>query len=201
MSTTRARKSTVGDKKATRGASLTTADLVVLSLLSERPMHGYEVVKEYARQEVADWAAVSRPHVYYALQKLAECGHVEAVASSRTPDPRGKTVYRIADEGVQALRVALASEAWSQSRTPTAFDTWLGLSIHARPADKRRVLAARRAYLMEQIAKEKQTAAEITLDGGNRARVAAVMVGLCIERFETELRWLVALEDVLLDRR
>ena len=79
-------------------------------------------------------------------------------------------------------------------------DTWLGLSIHARPADKRRVLAARRAYLVQQIAGERQTAAEIAVDAGNRARVAAVMVGLCIEQFETELRWLAALEDVLLDR-
>ena len=163
-------------------------------------MHGYELVKEYARQEVADWASVSRPHVYYALQKLADCGYVDAVASSRTPDPRGKTVYHIAPEGVQALRVALSSEGWSQHRTPTAFDTWLGLSIHARPADKRRVLAARRAYLVQQIARERQTAAEIAVDAGNRARVAAVMVGLCIEQFETELRWLAALEDVLLDR-
>lgn len=40
------------------------ADLVVLSLLAERAMHGYELLKEYERQEVADWAPVSRPHVY-----------------------------------------------------------------------------------------------------------------------------------------
>jgi DNA-binding PadR family transcriptional regulator len=34
---------------------------VVLSLLAERAMHGYELLKEYERQEVADWAPVSRP--------------------------------------------------------------------------------------------------------------------------------------------
>jgi DNA-binding PadR family transcriptional regulator len=200
MSTNQARKTKVGDGKATRGSSLTTADLVVLSLISERPMHGYELMKEYERQEVADWASVSRPHVYYALQKLAECGYVEAVASSRTPDPRGKAVYRIARKGGQALSVALSSDEWSKNRTPTAFNTWIGLSIHARQADRRRVLAARRAYLEDQIAKEKRTASEITVDSGSRSRIAAVMVGLCIEQFETELRWLVALEDVMLDR-
>jgi DNA-binding PadR family transcriptional regulator len=200
MSTNQARKTKVSDGKATRGSSLTTADLVVLSLISERPMHGYELMKEYERQEVADWASVSRPHVYYALRKLADCGYVVAVASSRTPDPRGKAVYRIAREGGQALSVALSSDEWSQNRTPTPFNTWLGLSIHARQADRRRVLAARRAYLEDQIAKENRTASEITVDSGSRARIAAVMVGLCIEQFETELRWLAALEDVLLDR-
>jgi DNA-binding PadR family transcriptional regulator len=198
MSTNRARKTSKG--KATRGSSVTTADLVVLSLLTERPMHGYELVKEYERQEVADWASVSRPHVYYALQKLADCGYVDAVASSRTPDPRGKAVYRITRDGGQALSVALSSIEWAQNRTPTAFNTWLGLSIHAREADRRRLLAERRAYLKDQIAKEKRTAAEITVAGGSRARIAAVMVGLCIEQFETELRWLDTLEDALLNR-
>jgi DNA-binding PadR family transcriptional regulator len=30
---------------------VTTADLVVLSLLLERPMHGYDLLDEYRRQE------------------------------------------------------------------------------------------------------------------------------------------------------
>jgi DNA-binding PadR family transcriptional regulator len=200
MSTNRARKTKVRLGKARPGTALTTADLVVLSLISERPMHGYELVKEYERQEVADWASVSRPHVYYALQKLADCGHVEAVKSSVTPDPRGKAVYRITRAGEQALSAALSSQEWAEDRMPTAFNTWLGLAIHVRQADRRRVLAARRAYLEHQIAKEERTAAGIAADSGSRASIAAVMVGLCIEQFETELRWLPALEDVLLNR-
>jgi DNA-binding PadR family transcriptional regulator len=200
VSKNRSRKTLVADGKARRAVSLTTADLVVLSLISERAMHGYELVKEYERQEVSDWASVSRPHAYYALQKLAGCGYLGAVDSPRTPDPRGKAVYCITRKGGQALNDALSSEAWAQNRTPTAFNTWLGLCIHARQADRRRVLTARRAYLEQQIVKEKLTAAEISIDGGSRAPIAAVMVGLCIEQFETELRWLATLEDVLLNR-
>ena len=61
-------------RKGSRGRKpgpLTTADLVVLSLLAERAMHGYELLGEYDRQEVVDWASVSKAQVYYALQKLA----------------------------------------------------------------------------------------------------------------------------------
>ncbi len=163
-------------------------------------MHGYELVKEYERQQVADWATVSRPHVYYALQKLAEHGLIDAVTISSGPDPRGKSVYRLTAEGGRALTVALASEDWARQRMPTPFNTWLGLSIHARQADRRRVLAARREYLESQIAKEKQTAEAIKSDSGDRVGVAAVMVGLCIEQFELELRWLDKLEDALLNR-
>lgn len=176
---------------------LTTADLLVLSFISERPMHGYELVKEYVRQEAEDWASVSRPHVYYALQKLAEHRMIEAVVGE--PESRGKAVYRITREGTAALKDALADSSWATSRTPTSFDTWLGLSVHARPADKRRVLAARRGYLEEQIAKETNTLAAIGQDTGERVGVAAIMVGLCIEQFKLELSWLAKLEATLLD--
>jgi DNA-binding PadR family transcriptional regulator len=185
-------------RRAGGNSKLTTADLLVLSFISERPMHGYELVKEYVRQEAEDWASVSRPHVYYALQKLAEHRMIEAVDASE-PEPRGKAVYRITREGTAALKNALADACWAMSRTPTSFDTWLGLSIHARRADIRRVLAARRTYLEEQIAKETHTLAAIGKNTGERVGVAAVMVGLCIEQFKLELRWLAKFEVALLD--
>ena len=52
--------------------TLTTADLVVLSLLAEQPMHGYDLLAEYERQEVVDWASVSKAQLYYARAKLAD---------------------------------------------------------------------------------------------------------------------------------
>ncbi len=49
---------------------LTTPDLVVLSLLSEQPMHGYQLNQTLENREVRDWAVISRPQVYYSLRKL-----------------------------------------------------------------------------------------------------------------------------------
>ena len=57
---------------------LTTPDLVLLSLLAERPMHGYEANLELERRQVRDWAGISRPQVYYSLDKLAGLGLVRA---------------------------------------------------------------------------------------------------------------------------
>ena len=56
--------------------ALTLPDLVVLCLLAERPMHGYELNQELERREVRDWAGISRPQVYYSLKKLARSGHL-----------------------------------------------------------------------------------------------------------------------------
>ena len=49
-------------------------DLVLLSLLAEQPMHGYQANLELERRQVQDWAGVSRPQVYYSLEKLARLG-------------------------------------------------------------------------------------------------------------------------------
>ena len=59
------------------------------------------------------------------------------------------------------------------------------------------MIAARRAFLVRQIEKEERTLIAIASDSNKRVRIAAVMVGLCIEQFETELRWLDRALDAL----
>src|SRR5215470_434270 len=70
--------SPVGKKPAAVVRALTVPDLVVLSLLAERPMHGYEVIAELERRQIHDWASVSRPQVYYSLDKLQRLGLLKA---------------------------------------------------------------------------------------------------------------------------
>lgn len=170
------------------GRELTTADLVVLSLVSERPMHGYAVVAEYERQEVSDWANVSRAHVYYALKKLAAAGLL--VGTRQAGSARGRLVFEITEKGANMLADALASPSWATSRPPTPFTTWLGLSIHARPDDVQSILRRRRNYLEEQAERERLTLAAILADEGERTRIAAAMVSLAIRQFEVEIEWL-----------
>ena len=60
--------------KTVSSEKLTTPDLVLLSLLAERPMHGYQANATLEARKVREWAGVSRPQVYYSLDKLARLG-------------------------------------------------------------------------------------------------------------------------------
>ena len=82
-------------------ATLTTPDLVILSLLAERPMHGYEVNVELERRQARDWVAISRPQIYYSLAKLARedlplvrlrrrCVRSRGVLATAQPHPRDR---------------------------------------------------------------------------------------------------------------
>jgi len=82
---------------------LTTADLVLLSLLAERPMHGYQANAELVRREVQDWAGISRPQVYYSLEKLARLGMLRKASDKREAEGPERQVYAVTEQGKQAL--------------------------------------------------------------------------------------------------
>ena len=185
-----------------RHEHLTAADLVVLGLLLERPMHGYEVNQELERREVRDWAGVSRPQVYYSLRKLADAGHIgpapgRAAGAERGSAERGsaeggpeRRVYRVTAAGRRAYAAALARPDWATQRPPPPFVTWLVLATHADPAVRARQLARRRAFLEAEAMRERATLAAILAGTGPTVVVAALVVSLTIRQFEAELAWL-----------
>ena len=173
------------------GPKLTTADLVVLSLLAERAMHGYDLLAEYQRQEVADWATVSKAQLYYALSKLSDLMLLEGRAESGLG--RERTVYAVTGSGLQALAQALGDPAWARGRVAQPFATWLGLSIHAQPDAPGTLLQARLEWLEAELDKERESLAYITTLSSARAKRGADIVRLVIRQLEVEREWVAEL--------
>ena len=169
---------------------LTTPDLVLLSLLAERPMHGYQANLELERREVRDWAGISRPQVYYSLEKLARRRMVRAVESEEPAAGPDRRVYETTEEGRKALAAALASEAWTTGRDRPAFITWLALSWQAKPEVARRQVERRRKYLAAEVAREREVLRSIYEEVGHGYHEAVWAVSLTIAQMETELGWL-----------
>src|SRR5438309_3880937 len=126
------RKHRVKKRKEKDGARLTTADLVLLSLLAERPMHGYQANAELVRREVQDWAGISRPQVYYSLEKLARMGMLRAAADKKESEGPERQVYAVTARGTEALADALEREEWTTGRERPACLTWMALWWQAR---------------------------------------------------------------------
>ncbi len=169
-------------------SAITTPDLVVLSLLAERPFHGYELNRELEWREVRDWAGISRPQVYYSLAKLAGRKLIRGVEGDEGTGPDRET-YRITAAGLAALRKALEDPEWAEQRPPPPFLTWMALSGHAEPAVVVAQLERRRKFLEQELAKERKTLAEFE-GSGYAVRAARQMVTLAIRQFEVELEWL-----------
>jgi len=185
---------------AARKRELTTPDLVLLSLLTERPMHGYQANLELVRREVQDWAGISRPQVYYSLEKLASRGLVRSTESEEPAAGPERGVYATTVKGRAALADALERAEWTTERERPPFLTWVALSWQARPGVFRQQVERRQKFLEKELAREEAVLRSIREEVGHRFHEAVWMVGLAIEQFRTELRWLRKLSREV-DRR
>ena len=175
---------------AARKRTLTTPDLVLLSLLAERPMHGYQANLELERREVRDWAGISRPQVYYSLEKLARGGLVRASESEGPAAGPERSVFVTTTKGRAALADALERSDWTTQRERPPFLTWVALSWQARPGVFEQQLRRRHAFLEKELAREEEVLRSIRKEVGHRFHEAVWMVSLVIEQFRAELRWL-----------
>src|SRR5262249_11204729 len=177
--------------------AITTPDLVILSLLAERPMHGYQVNLELERRNVRDWAAISRPQIYYSLEKLASAGLIRAGESEDPAAGPDRRVFETTAKGKHALSDALEREDWTTQRDGPPFLTWVALSWQARPGVFKKQLARRVEFLEREILKENETLDSILGEVGHPYHEAVWMVTLMIEQFQTELKWLRRVEREL----
>ena len=172
-----------------RQSAVTLADLVVLSMLTETPMHGYELWAELERRQVAKWASITRAQVYYSLRKLETAGSIEAADDPDESLGPERRVYRPSDAGRRLLSDQLAHAKWATQRPPDPFLTWLVLSWQARPRDFAAQIARRRKFVAKQI--EDDTAAlNAIIAETSPSSDAALIVRLGLRQFEVELAWL-----------
>jgi DNA-binding PadR family transcriptional regulator len=168
---------------------LSAADLVVLSMLAERPMHGYELWAELMRRHVWKWAEISRPQVYYSLKKLQDRGHIRVVGDSDPALGPERSVLQPTASGRRMLTNALARADWATQRPPPPFATWMVLSWQARTDDFKAQMERRREFLAQQLV-EDRAALEAVIGETSETSDAAMVVRLGIRHFETELAWI-----------
>jgi DNA-binding PadR family transcriptional regulator len=190
----RERKPVANAKSNRRSRELTTPDLVLLSLLCERPWHAYDANQELERRQVKDWAGVSRPQVYYTFEKLRQMG---LVAPARTDEPVAgpeRNVMETTAKGREALADALEREDWTIHRDRPPFVTWMALSWRARPGVFKKQVERRRKFLEGELAREQQTLKAVKEEVGDTYPEVTWMVTLVVEQFKLELKWLRKIE-------
>lgn len=73
-------------------------NLIILALLRERPMHGYELQQTIQTSRVDTWANLLSGSIYYALSKMEQDGLVRTEAEERT-GARLRKIYAITEKG------------------------------------------------------------------------------------------------------
>jgi DNA-binding PadR family transcriptional regulator len=86
---------------------------LILAVLLDKPMHGYEVIQELEAKSGGRWRP-SAGSVYPTLQQLVD----EGLATSEEVD--GRRTYTLTDDGKTAAAAASTRTSWTESDTDTA---------------------------------------------------------------------------------
>jgi DNA-binding PadR family transcriptional regulator len=89
-----------------------TVRLVILGLLRERPLYGYEI-KQIIEEHMSDWTSIAFGSIYFALDKLAEEGFVEKISVEQTGKRPSRSVFQITNTGKKEF-LQLLRESWQQ---------------------------------------------------------------------------------------
>src|SRR5580765_6409244 len=178
------------EKSPANQTRLTTPDLVILSLLAERPMHGYEVNATLEERNIRDWAPVSRPQIYYSLDKLTSLGLIRVGADASPAAGPERRVFETTAAGRDRLADALESRHWVHNRVHQPFLIWLALSWQARPRTFRKQLNARKKLLADRLTQKRATLQDVLEEVGHPYHEAVWMLQLKIEQMENEQRWI-----------
>jgi DNA-binding PadR family transcriptional regulator len=121
----------------------------LLALLYQRPMHGYELGKQFTTIIDADWD-VKPGQIASTLARMKEGGLVDyhIAESSDAPD---RKVYSITEEGRHDLEMWYRTPEVRDYRLSDTFYIKLVLSLMNGPVPPEEVLAAQRRELYQQL--------------------------------------------------
>jgi DNA-binding PadR family transcriptional regulator len=89
-----------------------TVRLVILGLLRERPLYGYEI-KQIIEEHMSDWTSIAFGSIYFALDKLAEEQFVDKLDVEQENKRPARSVYQINKKGQEEF-LRLLRESWQQ---------------------------------------------------------------------------------------
>ncbi|MGO3886969.1 MAG: PadR family transcriptional regulator [Mycetocola sp.] len=98
------------DKRAGSRVGRGDVRAAVLALLSEQPMHGYQIIREIEKRSGGSWKP-SAGSVYPTLQLLADEGLISAQES------QGRKTYELTDAAHEEAEAAAESAPWGNAST------------------------------------------------------------------------------------
>lgn len=173
----------------------TQNDLLILGLLLDRPMHGYELHQQIQTEGISSWFSISMAGIYYSLGKLRDQGWV---AESGQPGGRTtrKAIYHLTEEGRKAFFAAMEAQPTPETRACLEYDLIIYL-LNRLPLKRATLLLEKRQQALAEQAEQVKQAVASTRNGGCSPLTLAIL-DHNLRFLEMEQGWLA---DVLQEIR
>ena len=159
-------------------------EVVVLGVLAEEPMHGYDLLERFRARSMGFWVEVGKASVYQTLHRLEARGLIVGRSQDGRDGP-DRRVYRITRSGRSRLGEGLAERFGELAPYETDAGLALGFSDRLSATQARDAIAAR--DLLDALAAERERAAG---QGGPGRALCDAMLDRQRVLAEAELTWL-----------
>ena len=172
----------------------TKTDLLLLGLLLDRPMHGYDLYQMIKHEGIDGWFSISAAGVYYSLRKLRDQGHV-VESRQRRGGGASKSIYRLTGDGRAAFVAAMEAELDSQEESCLDYDLPIYL-LNKLPVDRALSALERRESWLNGQAENARAAIAAQKARGDSSLKLAILDHR--HRFlEMEKAWLAEVTDTI----
>jgi PadR family transcriptional regulator PadR len=172
--------------------AVSRVEVVVLGLLAEQPLYGYQLLERFQERGMEHWADVGRASVYQALHRLERGGLISGRSQGRDDGP-DRRVYRISRSGRDRLREGVQERLDAGSTAQSEAGVALAMA-HALPGTGlRRAIEARQDDVAELIRSVEAQRADLSAARGAGAQLARRMLDLQLAYLRSERGWLRAL--------
>jgi DNA-binding PadR family transcriptional regulator len=168
-----------------------TVRLVILGLLRERPLYGYEI-KQIIEEHMSDWTSIAFGSIYFALDKLADEKFVEKVQIEQDNKRPARSVYQITDKGRDEFLHLLRGVWGDLERQYFSLDVGLAF-MESLPLDEIKDYLRRRVAKLEGIQAYVNSHQQEVQGDQESPRSSAAIFEHSRVHFQAELDWTRAL--------
>jgi DNA-binding PadR family transcriptional regulator len=169
-------------------------EVVVLGLLTEAPMHGYDLLERFRARSMGFWVEVGRASVYQTLHRLEARGLIAGRSQDGREGP-DRRVFKITRAGRSRLAQGLAERFGELTPYETDAGLALGFADRLTPAEARKAVDTRELAVRDLL---DAVAAERDRTTGRAGRALAdTMLDRQRALAEAELAWLARFRSSL----
>ena len=165
---------------------MTNAELVILSLIAERPQHGYQIEQVIEEREMREWTELGFSSIYYILNKLEGQGHIDSKIEKSAGRGPARKVYTITRSGSQACQVGILQSLAQPARPESMF--LLGLAnLPSIPQEE--ALTALHTYATHLTERSNHLKKRAQLGADSFPSHVAAMFDFSVKMIQAELAW------------
>ena len=164
-------------------------EVVVLGLLAEEPLYGYDLLERFRARSMGFWVEVGKASVYQALRRLERDGLING-RSQEGPEGPDRRVYRITKTGRDRLKHGLSERFASLEPYETDGGLALGFAHLLSASDARKAVDERETAVRDLLDAIKTERARVAADKGPGRAVSTAMLQRQESLAKAELAWI-----------